>query len=50
LFGPLTRRMAGVSAEQRDAVRATLEDFFQRYVTPQGVALPSAFWIIQACV
>ncbi len=50
LFGPLTRRMSGVSAEQREAVRATLEDFFQSYVTPQGVALPSAFWIVQACV
>jgi hypothetical protein len=34
LFGPLTRRMAGVSAEQREAVRATLEDVFQSYVTP----------------
>jgi SAM-dependent methyltransferase len=47
LFGPLTR-MSGLSAEQREAVRATLENFFQSYVTPQGVALPSAYWIVQA--
>lgn len=50
LFGPLTRRMSGFSAEQHEAVRATLEHFFQSYVTPQGVALPSAFWIVQARV
>jgi SAM-dependent methyltransferase len=49
LFGPLTR-VSGLSAEQREAVRATLEGFFQRRVTPQGVALPSAFWIVQARV
>jgi SAM-dependent methyltransferase len=49
LFGPLTR-VSGLSAEQREAVRATLEGFFQRRVTPRGVALPSAFWIVQARV
>jgi hypothetical protein len=47
MFGPLTR-MSGLSAEQREAVRSTLENFFQSYVTPQGVALPSAYWIVQA--
>jgi len=50
LFGPLARRVSGLSEAQRDAVRATLEGFFQRHVTPQGVALPSAFWIVQARV
>ena len=50
LFGPLTRRVSGLSAEQREAVRATLEAFFQSYATPHGVALPSAFWIVQARV
>jgi len=49
LFGPLTR-VPGLSAEQRDAVRSTLEGFFQNHATPQGVALPSAFWIVQAHV
>jgi SAM-dependent methyltransferase len=47
LFGPLTR-ISGLSAAQREAVRSTLENFFQSYVTPQGVALPSAYWIVQA--
>jgi SAM-dependent methyltransferase len=49
LFGPLSR-VSGLSATQRDAVRATLEGFFQRHATPQGVTLPSAFWIVQARV
>ena len=49
LFGPLTR-VSGLSAEQREAVRAALEGFFERHATPQGVALPSAFWIVQARV
>jgi SAM-dependent methyltransferase len=47
LFGPLTR-MSGLSAEQREAVRSTLVGFFQSHATPQGIALPSAFWIVQA--
>jgi SAM-dependent methyltransferase len=49
LFGPLTR-VSGVSAAQREAVRSTLQGFFQSYATPQGVALPSTFWIVQARV
>src|SRR5262245_15886076 len=49
LFGPLTR-VSGLSAAQREAVRSTLESFFQSHATPKGVALPSAFWVVQACV
>jgi len=49
LFGPLTR-VSGLSVAQREAVRSTLEGFFQSHATPQGVALPSAFWIVQARV
>ena len=49
LFGPLTR-VSGLSVAQREAVRSTLESVFQSHATPQGVALPSAFWIVQACV
>jgi SAM-dependent methyltransferase len=45
LFGPLTRILPGLSAVQREAVRSTLEAFFQRHV-----ALPSAFWVVQARV
>jgi len=50
LFGPLARRVSELSQTQRDVVRAKLEDFFQGYATPQGVALRSAFWIVQARV
>jgi SAM-dependent methyltransferase len=48
LFGPLTRLMPGLSAEQRDAVRSTLETFFQGHAGPQGVTLPGAFWVVRA--
>jgi len=48
LFGPLTRVVPGLPAEQRLAVRAALETFFQGHVTPRGVAFPAAFWIVQA--
>jgi SAM-dependent methyltransferase len=48
LFGPLTRVMPGLPPEQREQIRATLESFFEGHVTPQGVALPSAFWVVQA--
>lgn len=50
LFGPLVRRVSGLSEAQVAEVRATLEGFFQRHATPQGVTLPSAFWIVQARV
>ena len=50
LFGPLPRRVSGFSEAQLHAVRAALEAFFERHSTPQGVALPSAFWIVQARV
>ena len=48
LFGPLTRILPGLPIERREAVRSALEAFFASYVTPQGVALPAAFWVVQA--
>jgi SAM-dependent methyltransferase len=48
LFGPLTRVLPDLPQQQQEAVRSTLEQFFQSYVTPQGVALPSAFWVVRA--
>jgi hypothetical protein len=48
VFGPLTRILPGLPETQHEAVRAALESFFQGYVTPQGVALPAAFWVVQA--
>jgi len=48
LFGPLTRILPGLPPERHEAVRSALEAFFQSHVTPQGVALPAAFWVALA--
>jgi SAM-dependent methyltransferase len=48
LFGPLTRILPSLPPERREAVRSTLERCFESHVTPQGVALPSAFWLVAA--
>jgi SAM-dependent methyltransferase len=48
LFGPLTRVLPGLPHERQEAVRAALEAFFAGHVTPQGVAFPSAFWLVAA--
>ncbi|MGE5269877.1 MAG: class I SAM-dependent methyltransferase [Thiohalocapsa sp.] len=48
LFGPLTRLLPLLSAERCQEVRATLEKFFRGHETPDGVALPAAFWLVQA--
>jgi SAM-dependent methyltransferase len=48
LFGPLTRILPDLPPEQHEAVRSALEGFFQSHATPQGVALPAAFWVVQA--
>src|SRR6266446_4265285 len=48
LFGPLTRILPGLPREQHEAVRLALEAFFDNHVTPQGVTLPAAFWVVQA--
>jgi SAM-dependent methyltransferase len=47
-LGPLTRILHTLSAAQREAVRTTLEVFFERHVTSQGVVLPAANWIVRA--
>jgi SAM-dependent methyltransferase len=49
-LGPLTRILHTLSAPQREAVRTTLEVFFKRHVTSQGVVLPAANWIVRARV
>jgi SAM-dependent methyltransferase len=48
LFGPLTRVLPSLSAEQRDAVRSTLEAFFRGHDGPKGIGLPAANWVVQA--
>jgi len=48
LFGPLTRLLPVLPPPQHGAVRAALERFFESYATQQRVALPAAFWVVQA--
>jgi hypothetical protein len=50
VLGPLTRVLPTVSAPQREAVRAALEVFFQKYTSMQGVFLPAANWLVRARV
>jgi ubiquinone/menaquinone biosynthesis C-methylase UbiE len=48
LFGPLTRILPGLPPERHQEVRSALEKFFEGHATQQGVALPAAFWVVQA--
>jgi len=50
VLGPLTRVLPNVSAPQREAVRAALEVFFQKYTRSRGVFLPAANWLVRARV
>jgi SAM-dependent methyltransferase len=50
VLGPLTRVLPALSAPQREAVRAALEVYFQKYARPQGVFLPAANWVVRARV
>jgi len=50
VLGPLTRVLPALSAPQREAVRAALEIYFQKYARPQGVFLPAANWVVRARV
>ena len=49
-MGPLIRVLPGLSAAQREIVRATLEVYFKGYATSQGVVLPAANWVVRARV
>jgi len=50
LFGPLTRILPDLPPERHQAVRSALEGFFRGHAGPQGIVLPSAFWVVQARV
>jgi SAM-dependent methyltransferase len=50
MLGPLTRVLPALSAPQREAVRAALEVYFQKFTRSQGVFLPAANWVVQARV
>jgi len=47
VFGPLTRVLPQLSAEQIAIVRSTLETYFQGHDGPDGVTLSAANWIVQ---
>jgi SAM-dependent methyltransferase len=47
-FGPLTRVVPSLPAEQRAAVRAGVEMFFRDHDGPDGIVLPAANWVVQA--
>lgn len=48
VFGPLTRLLPELSAEQQGEIRATLEVYFKGHDGPDGITLPAANWIVQA--
>jgi len=48
LFGPVRRATAEASAAQRQAVRSSLQAFFERHDSPRGIVLPGAIWIVRA--
>lgn len=47
-FGPLTRVLPSLPEDQQQRIRAALEAFFAGHATPEGVTLPSRFWLVQA--
>jgi SAM-dependent methyltransferase len=49
-IGPVVRPLIGAPDAQREAVRAGLEEFFERHDGPEGVVLPGAIWVISARV
>jgi hypothetical protein len=49
-MGPLMRVLPGLSAAQRENVRATLEVYFKGHATSQGVVLPAEIWVVRTRV
>ena len=49
-LGPVSRAIATMDAPPTEALRSTLEAFFQQHDGPQGIVLPAALWIVQARV
>ena len=49
-MGPLMRVLPGLSATEREDIRATLEVYFKAHATSQGVVLPAEIWVVRARV
>ena len=47
-IGQVVRAMSNAPDVDRDAVRSSLEAFFQSQESPQGIVLPGAIWIVRA--
>jgi len=47
-MGPLMRVLPGLSATEREDIRATLEVYFKAHATSQGVVLPAEIWVVRA--
>jgi SAM-dependent methyltransferase len=48
ILGPAVRAMLNTPTVPREAVRSSLEAFFQSHDGPEGVVLPGALWIVRA--
>ena len=46
-MGPLMRVLPGLSAAEREDIRATLEVYFKAHATSQGVVLPAEIWVVR---
>lgn len=47
-IGPLARAAAELPEATRDEIRARMRDLYAGYVTPEGVRLPAAIWLVRA--
>ena len=46
--GPLSRAAAGLAEDVRAAIRLRVVSVVERFVTPRGVAVPAAVWLVTA--
>ncbi len=47
-IGPLSRAAADLPETTRDEIRARVRDLYAQHVTPEGVRLPAAIWLVRA--
>ena len=48
VIGPLARAATGLPEPTRDQIRGRLRELYAPYLTPQGVRLPAAIWLVRA--
>lgn len=47
-IGPLSRAASELPEPVRDQIRGRMRDLYARYLTPDGVRLPAAIWLVRA--